>query len=1317
MNIEHVHSMYSTFDSTSAPLDIVKKAKEMGCNSITLTDHDNLMGIEEFMSAGEELDVNTIPGIEFSTIDFENASHLVVFAKNYKGYQKICFALKEANLTIKKIGNIKKPIASMETLNKFFNGCEDVYATTACIQGIVASTLLKNMKLKKKADKYNLEMSKYKDEYEKCLSAEEELSVIKNGIKELKKDITFQNKSTNDTVYKRIDKLKAEIEELRDKLNAYSEDEPQYEKIKAKIDKKSEDLDTFESNKSKAEDILPIIERELSSHQERKAELEKIIKETSTFKNKYVKNETLLKEITYFKEENLYEEAKERLLELKGIFKNLFIEIQNHYIDEELYVMPILVKLAKETNTPLIAANDAHLIDNSFESIEARRVIRFNYFAKPQITTDADKEMYLKTEEELTKCLSDAVGINATKEAIENLKILDDCKVIFPKEPHYPKTNSEEFDSLLEEAKQEKIKKGLWNETYEERLNYEIGIIKQMGYVDYHLIVRDFCFMGKKLGQIPKAEIKNIPEDFNEVDSWLRSKNFCAGIGIGHGRGSAAGSLVCYLLGITNIDPIKYDLLFERFLNPERVSMPDIDTDVKTSLRGTIIRYLKQKYGENAVCSVGTVSTYAAKGAIQMAGRELLFRLFEDDKSQEAKEFRKFYMGISDIIPEEPGAKIIDSVDAIRKEYSKNPYTEEIIRNALLLEGKASGTGIHAGGVVISDNDNINEYVPLCFNEEKQLWVTQVDKDKLEEKGLLKMDLLGLKTLDIMSDCVQLINKTTGEIIDLDNIPFEEEVFREIYSKGITNSVFQFESAGMKNILTLFKPTCFEDLIILVSMFRPGPKQFIDGVIDVKWGNKELSFLCPELKPILEKTYGAIVYQEQVMQIFQSLAGYTLGGADTVRRYMSKKKADKLAHEKEAFINGDPERNIKGCVQKGISKEVAEKLFEQMEEFSKYAFNKSHAAAYAWASYQTAWLKYHYPLQFETAMFNNADLDEYEPIFEDCNYFGIPILPPDINHSSLDFTIEKKGIRYGLCNIKGVGNANVPMFERFIKNSPYKTFNEFLLKNVENSGIIEIPDKSIIESFAKVGVFDSLHPNRNSVIDGFKNMNLNKSDSFDEIKRKINETEVIYLPADKYSNWENEAELLGKIVSDNPLANFHNEKKYGCSNISELGEYKGNADLMGFVMSAEVAKNFRCENVIELKALSKTGVIFKIVLQKNLYTKYSGELMKSLIHQTFKVNGYYNGRNAIYANNLTKLTANIVEYALDVKDENTFKTVLDALNKRGDDCFITLYAFFYFYDENGTSKVDIRKYEVDQNFVDILKSQNICLEKYNPNSF
>ena len=230
-------------------------------------------------------------------------------------------------------------------------------------------------------------------------------------------------------------------------------------------------------------------------------------------------------------------------------------------------------------------------------------------------------------------------------------------------------------------------------------------------------------------------------------------------------------------------------------------------------------------------------------------------------------------------------------------------------------------------------------------------------------------------------------------------------------------------------------------------------------------------------------------------------------------------------------------------------------------------------------------------------------------------------------------------------------------------------------------------------------------------------MNLNKSDSFDEIKRKIIETEVIYLPADKYSNWESEAELLGKIVSDNPLANFHNEKKYGCSNISELGEYKGNADLMGFVMSAEIAKNFRGENVIELKALSKSGVIFKIVLQKNLFTKYSGELMKSLIHQTFKVNGYYNGRNAIYANNITKLTANIVEYALDVKDENTFKTVLDALNKRGDDCFITLYAFFYFYDENGTSKVDIRKYEVDQNFVDSLKTRNISLEKYNPNSF
>lgn len=1316
MNIEHIHSMYSTFDSTSAPKDIVSKAKEMGCESITLTDHDNLMGIEEFMSAGEEYGVNTIPGIEFSTIDFENASHLVVFAKNYKGFQKICFALKEANLTIKKIGKIKKPIASMDTLTKFFKDSDDVIATSACIQGIVASTLLKNIKLKQKALKYENEMNNNKEKYNLCISSEAELSDIKLQIKELKKDITSNNKAVNSTVNARIDKLQAEIDELREKLNYFSEDEPQYDKIKAKIDKKSLDLSTFLENKGKAEENLPLIESELNSLSERKSLLEKIVKENSKFKNKYEKNENLLNEIKYFNDEDLYEEAKKRLLELKDIFKNFYIEIQNHYIDEELYVMPLLVKLAKETGTPIIAANDAHMIDNTPDSIEARRIIRFNYFEKPQITTDPDKEMYLKNEEEMIKCLSDAVGLENAKEAINNLSILNECKVVFPKETHYPKTNSEEFDTILEEERQKWIEKDLWNEEYEKRFNYEISIIKQMGYVDYHLIVRDFCFMGKKLGQIPKDEIKNIPEDFNEVDNWLKSKNFCAGIGIGHGRGSAAGSLVCYMLGITNIDPIKYGLLFERFLNPERVSMPDIDTDVKTSLRGSIIRYLKQKYGENAVCSVGTVSTYAAKGAIQMAGRELLYRLFEEDGTYEAKEFRKYYMGISDVIPEEPGAKIADSIEEIRKEFGNNQYTEEIIHNALLLEGKACGTGIHAGGVVISDNDNINEYVPLGFNEEKQVWVTQCDKDRLEEKGLLKMDLLGLQTLDVMSDCVQLINKTTGEIIDLDNIPFEEDVFREIYSKGITNSVFQFESQGMKSILTRFKPTCFEDLIILVSMFRPGPKQFIDGVIDVKWGKTEIKYLCPELIPILDKTYGAIVYQEQVMEIFQKLAGYTLGGADTVRRYMSKKKADKLAHEKDAFIHGDSERNIPGCVKNGISEEVAEKLFEQMTEFSKYAFNKSHAAAYAWASYQTAWLKYHYPLQFETAMFNNKSMDEYEPIFEDCNYFGIPILQPDINHSNLEFIIEKNGIRYGLCNIKGVGNANIPMFERFIKNKVYKSFNDFLNKNVLSEDD-EIPDKSIIESFISVGVFDSLHPNRNSIRDTWQKMNLQKSDSKAEIQRKIAENEVAYLPADKYLNWESEVELLGKIVSDNPLSNFHNEKKYGCSNLAELGEYKGNTDLMGFIISVEKNKNYRGENVIELKALSKAGVLFKIVLGKALYTKYAEDNAKELIHQTLKVNGYYNGRNVIYANNLSRLTANIIEYALDVKDADTFNTVVDALYKRTDDCFITLHTFFYFYEEDGTSKVDVRKYEVDQNFIDICKQKNIALEKYTPNSY
>lgn len=1317
MNIVHIHSMYSTFDSTSEPVSIVKKAKEMNCKSITLTDHDNLMGIEEFMSAGKEYDVNTIPGIEFSTISFENASHLVVFAKNYKGYQTICFALKEANLTIKKIGKIKKPIVSMDTLEKYFKDNPDVIATSACIQGIIASTLLKNFKLRYQEAKYKDETNKNQKAYEDCVSYENELIDVKQKIKDLKKEITSNNKASNATVKSRIEKLKAEIEVLSEKLNAYSEDEPAYFKIREKLEKKRDDLSTFEGNKNLAENNLPLMESELSSLIKRKSILEKQIKELSKYKNKYEKYDDLLKSITYFSEEDLYKEAKERLIELKSIFKNFYIEIQNHYIDEELYVMPLLVKLAKETNTPIIAANDAHMIDNSDDSIEARRVIRFNYFEKPQVVTDADKEMYLKSEEELYKCISDAVGSDFAKEAIENLSILDECKVVFPNETHYPKTNSEEFDKLLLEERQRRIDLGIWGKDYEERLNYEVSIIKKMGYVDYHLIVHDFCREGKKLGQIPKSEIKNIPEDFNEVDKWLKSKNFCAGIGIGHGRGSAAGSLVCFMLGITNLDPIKYDLLFERFLNPERVSLPDIDTDVKTSLRGTIIRYLKQKYGENAICSVGTISTYGAKSAIQMAGRELMYRLFDDDSSPEAKDFRKFFMGISDMIPEEPGAKIADSIEEIKKEYAKNPYTNEIVHNALLLEGKVSGTGLHAGGIVISDNDNISEYVPLAYNEDKSVWYTQCDKDRLEDKGLLKMDLLGLTTLDVMSDCVQLINSTTGEIIDLDNIPFEEEVFREIYSKGITNSVFQFESAGMKSVLTRFKPTCFEDLIILVSMFRPGPKQFIDGVIDVKWGNSEIKYLCPELEPILGKTYGAIVYQEQVMSIFQKLAGYTLGGADTVRRYMSKKKADKLAHEKNAFIYGDPEREIKGCINNGISEEVAEKLFEQMTEFSKYAFNKSHAAVYAWASYQTAWLKYHYPLQFLSAMFNNKDLDDYEPIFEDLNYFGIPLLQPDINHSSLDFIIEKKCIRYGLCNIKGIGNANLPLFERIIANRPYKSFNEFLFKNIFDGEKIDIPDKKIIESFANVGVFDSLHPNRNSIHDAFSKMNLQKSDSEAEIKRKINETEVVYYPADKYLNWEKEVELLGKIVSENPLSNFHNEKKYGCSNLSELSDYNGNTDLMGFIMSAEETKNFRGDNVIELKALSKSGLIFKIILQKALYAKYTGEMMKSLIHQTLKVNGFYNGRNVLYANNLSRLNANSIEYALDVKTEDTFNVVLSALNQRSDDCFITLHAFFYFLDENGETKVDIRKYEVDQNFVAVLKSKNIQLEKYNPNSY
>lgn len=1182
----HAHSMFSLHDSTQTPEEMVKWAKEHGCESITLTDHGSLLGVDDFMEAGQKYGVNTIPGVETY---LENREHLILIPMDNEGFTSISHAIREANVFQEKVGEVDCPIMKDEILMRF-KGNTHVIASSACIKGPIANILLSGYQIKKKLQKEIAKADILKEAETKYETAKQSYEMYAEKVKELKRSKTEYTKFLNDSYLKRIEKSTGETREAMEAL------------------------------KNKAEEMVPKIEKKIAEFTEQRKSWKKC---ADRLKNTVKKKAAIMEQIQNTAipdQQELYERAKEKLCYLKSIFPYFFLEVQYHGLEQERLVMPLIVQLARETDTPLIAGQDAHMTYDTEDCVRARQIVRFNYFKHHQEVSEVDRTLYLMTDQQLEQALLQCIDAEAVKEALENVSILKDCHVRFVKENHYPKCRTEQnFESLLMEARNRKVNDGTWNETYEARLQREMKIISEMGYIDYHLVVRDYCNEMRKLGTIPRKELKNMPLDFSKADAWIEEKGFRTGIGVGPGRGSAAGSLVCYLLGITNIDPIKYGLLFDRYLNPERVSMPDIDTDVKTSLRPYIIRYLKWKYGERAVCSIMTKTTYAAKNSIQMAGRDRMFELFpkEKDRCTKNEEKRKAYrkehtLVLSDMIPETPGITLSACESMFQKKYMNDPEKCLIWKRAKLLEGKLSSTGVHAGGIVISDNDNINDYVPLAYSEDdekketaKKVWAAQCDMIQIENKGLLKMDLLGLNTLDVLSDCLQLVEKHHGIAIDIDHIEFEEDVFREIYAKGNTNSVFQFESSGMKSMLKEFQPTCFEDLILLVAAYRPGPMQFLPDIIARKHHRIPLTYRIKELEPILATTYGGIIYQEQVMQIFQSLAGYSLGQADLVRRAMSKKKEEKLKVERTAFVYGDEERGIKGCVSNGIDAQKADELFDELIEFAKYAFNKSHAAAYALVSYQTAWLKYHYPVEFQCAMFNNKDVDKYQPVYEDCRG-KIEILPLSIQASQYEFTIEDQKIRYGFHGIKGVGEiASVtPILWDRKQKGFYRSFGDFLLRNasVNEKGKWILPNKKLVQAFIDSGCFDCVANDREELNRMYEEVASKVSHSKESLESIIDEREkkCDFSQKNTKYNREQEANLLGNIISENPLKKYREEAYYGCAPIGEIPP--GISLIMGYV-SAITEKTSRSGNeMLIINLVGETGTC-DVMFMKKRFTK------------------------------------------------------------------------------------------------------------------
>ena len=741
-------------------------------------------------------------------------------------------------------------------------------------------------------------------------------------------------------------------------------------------------------------------------------------------------------EVPRYLEKGLYEEAKEaakRHLEIFGE-GNYFLELQDHGIPLQRQVNQGIMRLSKELNIPLVATNDCHYINA--DDWEAHDILLCIQTGKK--VSDENRmryeggQYYVKSEEEMRQIFPYA------PEAIENThKIAERCNVEIEfgvtKLPRFDVPDGYDSWGYLNHLCDEGFALRYPDDdgTLRARLDYELGTIKSMGYVDYFLIVWDFINFAKSHG-----------------------------IAVGPGRGSAAGSIVAYCLKITDIDPIRYQLLFERFLNPERVSMPDIDVDFCYERRQEVIDYVVEKYGKDQVAQIVTFGTLAARGVIRDVGRvmDLPYSLCDQ---------------VSKMVPAELNITLdlaLQKNPELKALYESDEQVKKLIDMSKRLEGLPRHTSMHAAGVVIS-RTSIDEYIPLSRGADGTI-VTQFTMTTLEELGLLKMDFLGLRTLTVIQDAVKMIEKDYGVKLDLEHIDYDDKKVMDSLGTGKNEGVFQLESGGFKTFMKELKPTTLEDIIAGISLYRPGPMDFIPKYLKGKNDPASITYTCPQLEPILKPTYGCIVYQEQVMQIVRDLAGYTLGRSDLVRRAMSKKKAAVMAKERQNFVYGNAEEGVKGCIANGIDEKTANQIYDDMTDFAKYAFNKSHAAAYAVVAYQTAFLKFYYPKEFMAALMTSV-MDNTTKVSEyilACRNMGIPILPPDINEGYSGFSVSGNGIRYGLSAIKSVGRAVVDVIIAERENGGlFKSLDDFVSR-MSNKEV----NKRTLESFIKSGALDTL---------------------------------------------------------------------------------------------------------------------------------------------------------------------------------------------------------------------------------------------------
>ena len=823
------------------------------------------------------------------------------------------------------------------------------------------------------------------------------------------------------------------------------------------------------------------------------------------------------------------EEAIKRAKYYKELFgEDYYIELQDHGLKEQKESNPFLMEVAKELGIKTVITNDSHYLKAQDASWHDTLLCEQTKSSKsnPDRFKFSVNEFYVKTVDELRQAFSWMDEeyfnecINNTVEIADKVDFQMD-KLEFGKTKEYlpkfpcPDGYSEEeyFDYLCREGLKKRYGDPV-SESIIERYEYEKSVIFKMGFPAYFLLTWDFI-------------------------NWAKEHH----IPVGPGRGSAAGSIVAYALGITELDPIYHNLLFERFLNPERISMPDIDIDFCKRRRGEVIDYVSDRWGKDHVCQIITFGTLAAKAALKA-----VCRVYDIPFSQ-----ANSWAGM---VPSAPGTKLkealLDGME-LKKLCDENSQVQSLVDEALHMEGLKNQVGTHAAGVIIAPRP-MDEIIPVALSKEKAT-TTQYPMAGIEKLGLLKMDFLGLETLTIIQDALDLIKERTGEVIDINNIPLDDKQTFEMLSKGETDAVFQLESGGMKKYIKRLKPTVFEDLGAMVALYRPGPLEagMVEDFIDRKHGRQKIEYAHPLLEGILKDTYGTILYQEQIMAIFQTLADYSLGGADMVRRMMGKKKLQQMAEQKSIFVEA--------TAKKGMSSEAATKLFEQIESFAKYCFNKAHSSAYAFVAYQTAYLKAHYPVEYMCAMLTSVadNQDKTQQYILQCQAQGIEVLAPDINNSNSQFTPDGKNIRFGLASIKNVGEAVIEQIEEERKNKPFESFFDFCSR-VDSKCL----NKRTLESLIKAGAFASIEKSRKQLLN-----NIDSVVEFVHNSQKVRMTgqvslfsalggeqqEALNIPTFKMSGSSEdefsdsqiqmfEKELMGIYVTSHPLASIKDTLKY-----------------------------------------------------------------------------------------------------------------------------------------------------------------------------